>query len=80
MTEIIDDIPIHNAIFIPKGATNGDMIKAMFNPVQIIKYTSDVQVCFSEKYYQFFGMSWWNAPYEGECNLSEKPTGSESEE
>jgi hypothetical protein len=26
-----------------------------------------------------FSRDWWNAPYEGKCNLSEKPTGSESE-
>jgi hypothetical protein len=51
---------------IPDNATNGDMIKAMFNPCRIFKYTSDVQVYFSERYYQFFGMSWWNAPYEVE--------------
>lgn len=28
------DIPIHNAIIIPRGATNGDMIKVMFPNVE----------------------------------------------
>lgn len=28
--EAIDNVPIDNAVVIPKGATNGDMIKAMF--------------------------------------------------
>lgn len=54
------------AIPISENATNGDVIKAMFNPCHIIKYTSDVQVYFSEKYYKFFEMSWWNSPYKGE--------------
>jgi hypothetical protein len=54
-----------NMNVIPKVITNGDMIKDVFKPVRIIKYTSDVQVYFSDRYYQFFGMSWWNAPYEG---------------
>lgn len=54
------------ATVIPDNATNGDVLKAMFNPVQIIKYTPDVQVYFSDKYYRFFEMSWWNAPYEVE--------------
>jgi hypothetical protein len=55
-----------NMNVIPKVITNGDMIKDVFKPVRIIKYTSDVQVYFSDRYYQFFGMSWWNAPYEVE--------------
>ena len=59
---------LKNCIEIPEGATNGDMIKVVFNPAQIIKYTSDVQVYFSDKYYQFFGMSWWNAPYKKEVD------------
>ena len=56
---------VGDAITIPDKPTNGDMIKAIFNPFQIIKYTSEVQVYFSERYYQFYGMSWWNAPYKG---------------
>jgi hypothetical protein len=61
--KFIEECKIIDAIPIKEGATNGDMIKFVFNPVRIIKYTSDVQVYFSDKYYQFFGISWWNAPY-----------------
>jgi hypothetical protein len=32
---------LKNCIEIPEGATNGDMIKVVFNPAQIIKYTSE---------------------------------------
>lgn len=57
------DIPIHNAIIIPKNPTNGDMIKAMFPNIEMwgeSKNTLD---------YSLGGMihrvlkSWWNAPY-----------------
>lgn len=62
------DIPIHNAIIIPRGMTNGDMIKTMFPNVECGKdelgnvfIISSVQlgtIAFRE--------SWWNAPYKGE--------------
>ena len=55
--------PPLNLIEIPKGATNGDMLKITFNPHKIFKFTYCVQVYFSEKYYQLFGIEWWNAPY-----------------
>lgn len=46
------DIPIHNAIIIPRGATNGDVIKAMFPKNYTNIYDRSVS-------------SWWNAPYKG---------------
>lgn len=49
------DIPIHNAIIIPKGATNGDMIKAMF-PSLANSNLELVDVLLNTK-------TWWNAPY-----------------
>ena len=49
------DIPIHNAIIIPKGATNGDMIKATF-PDLVNSNLDLVDVLNNAR-------DWWNAPY-----------------
>lgn len=63
------DIPIHNAIIIPKGATNGDMIKAMF-PNLIITVCSEAKpipyVMVIGENYEYnltYPLDWWNAPY-----------------
>lgn len=40
-----------NAIVIPEGATNGDMIKALFNDFE------------SALLVQVISKEWWNAPY-----------------
>jgi hypothetical protein len=66
--EVLDRQPLVSAIPIPEGATNGDMIKAMFNDFE------------SALLLQVISKEWWNAPYKGGYNLSEKPTGSESED
>ena len=64
------DIPIHNAIIIPEGATNGDMIKTMFPNVECGKdELGNVFIISSAQLgYIAFRESWWNAPYgkEGE--------------
>jgi hypothetical protein len=71
-----------DAIPIPEGATNGDMIKAMFPNFQINeewKATRHFEL--RTDCTEITGIAtrdWWNAPYKG--NLSEKPTGSESKE
>ena len=85
------DVPIHNAIIIPEGVTNGDMIKAMFDipDSEIDEGLSTTYIYTSKRVLKggsqdllrkqiTFSRDWWNAPYKG--NLSEKPTGSESEE
>jgi hypothetical protein len=66
--EVLDRQPLVSAIPIPEGATNGDMIKAMFNDFE------------SALLLQVISKEWWNAPYKGGCNLSDFPTGSESED
>ena len=53
-----NDIHIHNAIIIPKDATNGDMIKAMF-PNGIPKDV--IWMLQGDK-----GIDWWNEPYKRE--------------
>jgi hypothetical protein len=68
LAEFINQCKIEDAIIIPEGVTNGDMIKAMFNDFE------------SALLLQVISKEWWNAPYKGGCNLSGKPTGSESED
>lgn len=62
------DIPIHNAIIIPRGATNGDMIKAMFPNAEYGKDELGNMFVISSAQlgYIVFRESWWNAPYKGE--------------
>jgi hypothetical protein len=64
------DISIYNAIIIPRGATNGDMIQAMFPnyTVQINYICKEVSVYYdgTEEYtgsWFRFDLDWWNAPY-----------------
>lgn len=62
------DINIYNAIIIPRGATNGNIIKAMFpNEVfkEISEYIEGQQVVsiFGKKSCMCFDVDWWNAPY-----------------
>jgi hypothetical protein len=55
-------------VIIPDGATNGDMIKAMFPTAKTWEVTRDDVHC---AYIEFkdiceiksFPLSWWNAPY-----------------
>jgi hypothetical protein len=83
--------PSADVIPIPRGATNGDMIKAMFDipDSEIDEGLSTTYIYTSKRVlkggsqdylreYITFSGEWWNAPYKG--NLSEKPTGSESED
>jgi hypothetical protein len=56
---------IQNSIVLPEGATNGDMIKAMFPNVECkedilgnVFIVSDAQLG-----YIVLRESWWNAPY-----------------
>ena len=66
----IDDAPTIKAILIPEGATNGDMIKAMFPNCKI---TLDNEGLIGvrpigENWIIWFTQSWWNAPYKGVQN------------
>lgn len=76
---------IQNSIVLPDNATNGDMIKAIF-PDVIVKKSEDVvhlkypTVNSDPLFFVQISKRLWNAPYKGECNLSEKSTGSESED
>lgn len=51
-----------NAIEIPNGATNGDMIKAMFPDELLTSITSTLWWGDNMS----FSKDWWDAPYNGE--------------
>lgn len=52
---------VQNIILIKHGATNGDIIKAIFKCMVIAIANGKVYV---EKIYFPFDEDWWNAPYE----------------
>jgi len=58
-------IPTANVIEIPKGATNGDMIKALFSNIDAsVSGDGDVIDVYNLGIYcQTFDTEWWNAPY-----------------
>jgi hypothetical protein len=64
--------PNANAISIPEGATNGDMIKAMFPDAKVnntkYSYVVEVKLPYHSKYDTglLFDKDWWNAPYKKE--------------
>lgn len=55
--------PTVEAIPIPKGATNGDMIKAMFPNLKYEEHGNSVTVYFDKKIGTIVTHDWWNAPY-----------------
>ena len=58
---------LKNAIIIPRGATNGDMIKAMFPDMQIDNECNGILYGYktNDREMPMLGMNldWWNAPY-----------------
>ena len=58
--QVKEQLPRDNTIIIPKDATNGDVIKAIFPGCRPIEGTllidTDIAV---------FEPDWWNAPYKG---------------
>ena len=65
--------PLSNVIPIPKGVTNGDIIKAMFPQAKIIinellGTNGIVFVQYGSKEFDeiiSYSLDWWNAPYKG---------------
>jgi hypothetical protein len=56
-------------IYVPRGATNGDVIKAMFPAAKVnntkYSYVVEVKLPYHSKYDTglLFDKEWWNAPY-----------------
>ena len=65
-TNISDVLKVlENCIEIPNGATNGDMIKAMFPYIEIEGIGGEIK-CIATKIgfgTSYFALDWWNAPY-----------------
>jgi hypothetical protein len=64
----METYPPVNLIEIPKGATNGDMMKIMFTHMDY-QERNNVTLNIKEQTIEFTGMAlkeWWNAPYEVE--------------
>lgn len=57
---------LENCIEITEGATNGDMIMAMFPDAQI--EILDNVVCTNIDNVSWFSLDWWNAPYKKEVD------------
>ena len=62
------DIPIHNAIIIPRDATNGDMIEATGLFEIAWNLSNDMRICASMNGLVSHGLisfskAWWDAPY-----------------
>jgi hypothetical protein len=71
--EVIDflkTVPTANVVEIPEGATNGDMIKAMFPNaiIEINELGSMVHVKYNNHTcWVNYELDWWNAPYKKEA-------------
>ena len=63
--EVLDRQPLVSAIPIPEGATNGDVIKAIFPNVECGKdiLGNVFVISRAQLGYIAFRESWWNAPY-----------------
>lgn len=66
--DIIYDTPTVNAIVIPEGATNGDVIKAMFPNFHTNEMSHTIWVGYDD---MSFRKEWWNSPYKAESEDKE---------
>ena len=67
VNQIVGSEPTANVIKIPEGATNGDMIKAMFPDMQIDNVCNGILYGYktNDREMPMLGMNldWWRAPY-----------------
>ena len=59
----INNLPTIEAIPIPKGVTNGDMIKALFPNIQFVSICSSRIYDFTTDNKIDCDLAWWNSPY-----------------
>lgn len=62
--EMVGETLTADAIFVPKGITNGDMIKIMFSNVEIDIVNNTVLTDIDNGCW--FSLDWWNTPYKKE--------------
>ena len=64
-------------IKIPNNATNGDVIKALFNPYKICVYEYSVHVYITKENfdtcddYVVYAREWWDAPFDYQLCIKE---------
>lgn len=61
--DVLDSQPKVNAIPIPEGATNGDMIEAMFPNLEVEIEGTHITCWIDEHRWFAPDCNWWNAPY-----------------
>ena len=59
---------IKNGVPLPKGVTNGDVIKSLFPNISIYEHGSTYSV--NNEYN--FNSTWWNAPYKEEIEETQR--------
>lgn len=57
------DVPIHNAIIIPKGTTNGEALCMLFPNMHYTLSDKSPRVVTSIGVASSFDIEWWNTPY-----------------
>ena len=62
IADMIDDAPTVPAIPIPKNATNGDMLKAVFPEREVVEHDKHIEFAWGDGMDEF-DKGWWNAPY-----------------
>ena len=69
----VDKAPTVNAVVIPDGATNGDMIKAVFPNTEsrLDKNTGITLVRWEDGTTKCYKTEWWNAQYKAESEDKE---------
>lgn len=69
--DVLDKQPTVDAIIIPKGATNGDVIKALFPNEKIIETRDTYMLCDTNGTVRIIVYKEvWNAPYKVEERIS----------
>lgn len=63
LDNILDNVPTVDAIPIPKGATNGDVIRTLFPKAEYLDCEVCIDVVFARNQENWFDKEWWNAPY-----------------
>lgn len=65
--EQVFSVPLADVIEIPKGATNGDIIKALFKTeILFVSEKFNVITVRYDNHSKNYDLDWWNAPYRKE--------------
>ena len=68
LANFVNQCEFSDAVIIPPNATNGDMLKAMFDVVEKQRFDKDgysLVVVAIDGAIKYFDLRWWDAPYRG---------------